>query len=96
VVVKILFNHIEIGAGGLAEVIKFITFELEIFTGGNFFINTIQPNLVADSHLVRIMGLILPVFIPNPNILLVMEEFAAMSFGYRAKNGAAEARFGIN
>lgn len=33
---------------------------------------------------------------PNPDIILIMEEFSAMAFGDRTKNSATEARLNID
>ncbi len=91
-----MLDNMQINFGGLAEVVELGALELDIFASGNLFINTGGTNLVAHGELACMMFVIEPVFVPNPDILTVMEEFATMTGGHRTKNGAAKFGLGID
>lgn len=94
--IKVLFNNLKIEASGSTEIVKFPAIKTDVFAGGEFFIDTRGADFVADDELVEGFRAARPVFVPNPDTGLVMEEFAAMAGGDGAKNLAAEMRFGVD
>lgn len=64
--------------GGAAEVFEFVASELEVGAGADFLVDARGADLVADGELVRAVGFVVPAFEPDPDVFLVVEEFAAM------------------
>jgi len=94
--VEMLLNNSKVNAGGFAEVFKFVALKFEIFAGRDFFVNAGRADLVANGDLAGMACGIGPTFVPNPDILAIVEKFTAMALWDGTKNHATEARFGIN
>lgn len=94
--VEIFFDNIEVGVGSATEVLELVAGEFEVAAGADFLVDARGANFVADGELVLMIGLVAPAFEPDPNILSVMEEFAAMTSRDGPKNCAAEAGFGVD
>lgn len=94
--VEILFDDMEVGVGGAAEVFELVAGEFEVGTGADFLVDTGGADFVADGELAGVVGFVVPAFEPDPDIFLVMEEFAAVAGGDGAENSATEAGLGVN
>lgn len=94
--VEVLFDHSEIGTGGFAEVFELVALQLQVFTGGDFLEHAGWTHFIAHGQLARVAGLVRPIFVPNPDILAVVEEFAVVTLWYRTKNPTTETRLGVD
>lgn len=94
--IEVFFDEAQVSVGGAAEVFEFVAGEFEVGAGADFLVDTRGADLVADGELVRAAGFVVPAFEPDPDVFLVVEEFAAMAGGDGAENCAAEARFGVD
>ncbi len=91
-----LFNKSKVGTGGLAEIGELGGSKTDVATSGNLLINTIGTSLIANRSLAEAMLRVGPTLVPNPNVIMIVEKFATVTFGNRAKNCTTETRFGVN
>lgn len=81
---------------GAAEVLQFGASELDILTGGEFFVDAGGADFVADGELLGLTGLIGPGFVPDPDVVAVVEELAAMTERDGTEESAAVAGLGVD
>ena len=82
--------------GSTAEIFEFSTLELEIFASRKFFENAVRTDLVAHGELTITMRFISPAFMPDPNIVTVMEKFTTVASRNRAEELTAKTRLSVN
>ena len=94
--IEVSFDEVKVGVGGAAEIFQLSAFELKILTGAEFFVNTGGADFVADGELLRMTGGVGPRFVPDPDVVFIVEEFAAVTGGNGAEKGAAVAGLGVD
>lgn len=82
--------------GGAAEVLQLGAGELDILAGGEFFVDAGGADFVADGELLGLTGLIGPGFVPDPDVVAVVEELAAMTERDGTEESAAVAGLGVD
>ena len=94
--VEVSFDEVEVGVSGTAEVLQLSAFELDILTGTELLVDASGANFVANCKLVcgTVGGG--PGLVPEPDVVLVMEKFAAMASGDGAEKSAAVAGFEVD
>ena len=94
--IEVFFDEAQVSMGSAAEVFELVASEFKVSTGADFLVDTRGADLVADGELVRAAGFVVPAFEPDPDVFLVVEEFAAMAGGNGSENRATETRFGVD
>ena len=95
-VIEVGFDEVKIGVGGAAEVFQLGAGELDILTGGEFFVDAGGADFVADGELLGLTGLIGPGFVPDPDVVAVVEELATMTERDGTEESAAVAGFEVD
>ena len=94
--IEVSFDEVKVGVGGAAEIFQLGAFELEILTGAEFFVNTGGADFVADGELLRMTGGVGPRFVPDPDVVFIVEEFAAVTSGNGSEKSATIAGLGVD
>ena len=95
-IIQFLLDKTQVSVSGVAKIIEFVTLNLLIFTPTNALKYPRWTNFITNSSSVGMAGLVMPTFVPNPNIALVIEEFTTMAGGNWAKQSATETRLGVD
>lgn len=94
--IEVFFDDVEVSVGGAAEVFELIASKLEVAASADFLVDAGGADLVADGELAGVVGFVAPTLKPDPDVFLVVEEFATMAGRNGTENGAAEVRFGVD